>query len=549
MTRTAPIDTARGQSSASKGQVRAVSIGLWIPDEVAAVSWALPLSAGTAALVAPWGRRLAWRVGAIDHPDARKIHRRATPRLGGLSAAVALLVCTGLWFAADPTAGEQYRRCWGLLPGAAIMLAIGLLDDLYRLGPRVKLIFQIAAAGIIWLGGVRVEALEGPLIRPIPLGGLGPVITVLWIVGVTNALNFLDGLDGLAGGTAALASASFLLIAPHAEQTSMLGVLCASQIGACAVLVVNNVRSPKSFLGDSGSLLLGTMVAVTGILASQNAHTGGTRLCLPGIALAVPLVDLTACVARRLLSGRSVFSADRGHIHHMLLSFGFSANTAAAILCIATAVLGAMAATAAHTPPWVEAGAIVAILGATAIVYRWLGYLSLRLWLYRRRANRIIRAAGSRPRRGQAKNLRPCDQADPGSADDLLPERLQLVLSRIRRARRALGIDYIRVQREASGGPQQHPSDPILEWGTRPDNVITTRLCGDGRYASEGLTVTLGERRTRRPGRLHAKEVLMAPLLADLATALDGSPAPQALSLRGGRNPEAQRARRGTART
>jgi len=100
------------------------------------------------------------------------------------------------------------------------------------------------------------------------------------------------------------------------------------------------------------------------------------------------------------------------------------------------------------------------------------------------------------------------------------------VLSRIRRARRVLGIDYIRVQREASGGPQQHPSDPILEWGTRPDNVISTRLCGDGRYASEGLTVTLGERCTRRPARLHAKEVLMAPLLADLATALDGSPAP-----------------------
>ncbi|MGB9624940.1 MAG: glycosyltransferase family 4 protein [Phycisphaerae bacterium] len=503
-----------------------MSIGLWIPDEVAAVSWALPMAAGTAAIVSPWGRRLAWRVGAIDHPDARKIHRHPTPRLGGLSAAVALLVCAGLWFAADPTASQHCLRCRGLLPGAAIMLAIGLLDDLYRLGPRVKLIFQIMAAVIMWLGGVRIEVLEGPLIPPVPLGALGPVITVLWIVGVTNAINFLDGLDGLAGGTAALASASFLLIASHAERASMLGVLCASQIGACAVLVVNNVRSPKSFLGDSGSLLLGVMVAVTGILASQNAHTGGTRLCLPAIALAVPLIDLTACVARRLLSGRSVLSADRGHIHHMLLSSGFSANAAAAILCIATAALGTLAATAAHTPPWVEAGALAVILIAAAIVYRRLGYLSLRLWLYGRRANRTIRAAGSRAGRGRTKNPRPCGRANPNGADDPLPERLQLVLSRIRRARRALGIDYIRVQREASGAPGQHPSDPIIEWGTRPDNVITTQLCGDGRYASEGLTVTLGERRTRGPGRLHAKEMLMAPLLADLAMVLSASPAP-----------------------
>jgi UDP-GlcNAc:undecaprenyl-phosphate GlcNAc-1-phosphate transferase len=518
------------------------------------MAWAVPLSGVTVALVSPWGRRFAWVVGAIDRPNDRKIHRRATPRLGGLSAAIAVVVCLALWFALDPTAPEQCRRHWGLLAGAAIMLTIGLFDDLFRLGPRVKLLFQFVAAGVICAGGIRVELLELPLVGSIHLGWFGAAASVVWIVGVTNALNFLDGLDGLAAGTAALASASFLLIAGPGGLTSMLGLMSAALIGACAMLVVHNVRSPKSFLGDSGSLLLGVLVASTGILASKDSGSGGTRLCLPCVVLAVPLIDMTACVVRRLLVGRSMFSADRGHIHHMLLSFGLSPNAAAAVLCGATAVFGIAAGIAAHGTAWAEAAAVFLVAVASTVVYWRFGCFSIKMWSRCRRANRIVAAMASRPwekglragclRSGKQEGARSISPSAAGScniggeggtspagqdretsreASDPLPERLRLVLDRIRRARRALGIDYIRVQRAGEGSPDARSASAILELGRKPDKVVTTHLYPDDRYGSGTLTVILGAGSVQRPARIRANELLMMPLLTELAAALERS--------------------------
>lgn len=498
-----------------------MNLATWTNSEMAALVWAVPLSAGTVAVVSPWGRRIAWWIGAIDQPNARKIHSGATPRLGGLSAAVAVLVCIGLWLLVDPTSTEQCRRYWGLFPGAAIMLLIGLLDDLYRLGPRVKLLFQFLAAGVICFGGICMDVIDVPLIGVVSLGWFGPVLTVFWIVSVTNALNFLDGLDGLAAGTAALASASFLLIASFDGLTSMLRMLNAALIGACVVLVVNNVRSPKSFLGDSGSLLLGVLVASTGILASQGKH-GATRLCLPVIVLAVPLIDMVACVVRRFLVGRSVFGADRGHVHHMLLSFSLRPNTVAGLLCGATAVFGASAAIAAHTSKWVEAVVVLAIVILFTVVYRWFGYLSLAMWLHCRRANRVLIALAARTRR-------PAPGGREGPAGrtnvdmDLLPEHLQCVLDRIRRARWALGIEYIRVQRADGFGHVEADEPVLLEVGQKPPVVVTTHLYSNDRYGRRRLTVILGENRARRPARINAKEQMMMPLLTELAAALGPS--------------------------
>ncbi len=492
---------------------------MWPNNGLTILAWAFALSAFTVSLVSPWNRRIAWLVGAIDRPDTRKVHRRATPRLGGLSAAVAVLACIGLWLFVDPTAPEQCRRHWGLFPGAAVMLLVGLYDDLFGLGPRAKLLFQIIAAAILWLGGIRIDAVQLPMIGTVELAWVGAVVTILWVVGVTNALNFLDGLDGLAAGTAALASSCFLLIAGFTSLGSLLGLLSAAMIGACVVLVVHNVRPPKSFLGDSGSLLLGVLVASTGILAARNPE-GTTRICLPALALTVPLVDMTACVIRRLLVGRSVFAADRGHIHHMLLSFGFRPQTAAGILCGATAVFGLGAVAAARGPAWIEPAMLAAVIALSGVVYRWFGYLSLRMWLHCRRANRILVDLIARTRAGG--HATPASQANDGSPETAraVAERLRLVLDGIRRARRTLGIDYILLQRDDGSGQVPLTTAPILELGRKPGTVVTTHLYANERQRAEGLLVTLGEGCSRRPARVHAKELLIMPLLVELARLL-----------------------------
>lgn len=485
----------------------------WVTDSTAGLAWTIPVSAGMVALVSPWSRQFAWRIGAIDRPAARKLHLRATPRLGGLSAALAVFTCVVLWLMTDPTAIEQCAQYWGLLPGALVMFLVGLYDDLFRLRPSVKLALQFVAASIICSGGICLTALDVPLLGQLHLSWLGPVLTVIWLVGVTNAMNFLDGIDGLAAGTAALASSSFLLVAGFSDMGSMLGLLSTVLIGACVVLVVNNFRSPKLFLGDSGSLLLGIMVASMGILAAKAAPAahgppiGAARLCLPIIVLAVPLIDMLACIIRRLLVGRSVFAADRGHIHHMLLAFGLRPPIVVAILCVATGLCGLIAAYVAYAPRWTEPIALAVVALVAISTYRHFGYLAPTMWLRCRRANRVLARLLATARAARART------------SDGLEARTETILTQIRRACRALGIEYLRLQPTVRCDDTELDGTPVLEIGVRPRDCATTRLT-TGRDTSGGLLVNLGEGTTWRPASAHAKELLITPLLIELARQL-----------------------------
>lgn len=488
------------------------------------LAWAIPLSAAMAAIVSPWGRQFAWRIGAIDHPNPRKLHDEATARLGGLSAALAVLTCVAVWVAVDPRAADQCARYWGLLPGALLMFLVGLYDDLYDLKPHAKLVFQVLAGSVLWYGGVRVEAVDLPFAGAVELHSAGPLVTVLWVVAVTNALNLLDGIDGLAAGTAALASSTFLLIAGYNQIGSILGLLSTVLIGACVVLVVNNFRSPKLFLGDSGSLLLGILLASTAILTANAAGTPtrsdgpmAARLGLAVIPLAVPLVDMAACIIRRVLVGRSIFSADRGHIHHLLLSFGFRPSTVVTMLCGATAAFGLIAAGIAHMPdlPWLirpdtaEVAGLVVLTLASLVVYRRLGYLSLTTWLRCRRANRLVLRLIAR--------LRALSDGKPERA-----RQLRAVRSGIRHACRALDIDYICVAQAAAPNtdPGAGERRPLLEVGKRPLQTVTRHVHAAGRAARGALTVVLGASRAQQPAGVNAKESLILPLLSEVAALL-----------------------------
>lgn len=491
----------------------------WTTDGIPNLTWSILLSAGMAACASPWGRRLAWAIGAIDQPNPRKIHQHATARLGGLSVATALLACICLWLLADPMALDQCARYWGLFPAATMMFLVGLWDDVNQIRPQTKLMFQCLAAGIIYCGGIRIDAVELPFVGAISLGWAGMLFTMFWIVGIINAFNFLDGLDGLAAGTAALASSGFLLISGFAAMGGILGLLSMVLIGASIVLMVNNFRSPKLFLGDSGSLLLGILIAAMTILSAQfvphnnPSVANSTRLCLPAIILAVPLVDMLACAARRLLVGRSIFAADRGHIHHMLLTFGFSHGGIVAILCSATAFFGILAAVAARGPAWVEAAAVAIVIVLSLLVYRKFGYLSLAMWLHCRRANRVL-----------DKLLKQLSHPEPQPRIAAEPiheteQRLEHVCRNIRRARRALGIEYVLIQKSRRSSPQTVPSN-ILELGEKPNRLVTSRLYSCTPPGIAELTVTYGDGSQRQPAKIHAREQLLMPLLLELADAL-----------------------------
>ena len=259
----------------------------------------------------PWASRL----GLLDHPsERRKIHSDATPLIGGIAIFCGFLVCSVIclpW--------EACRVCGAL--GAAILVVVGVVDDRYQLGHHIRFLAQIAAALLLTLGvGVHLESLGDLLgLGEIHLSYLATPITVFAIVGIINAFNMIDGIDGLAAGLALSALTPLLLIMPQGQSHTHFLVL--ALIAATVPYLVCNLelcccKGRKVFLGDAGSMLLGYVVVWALIEVSQNQHAirPVTALWL----VAIPLMDTFSVMGRRVLSRRSPFSADRGHLHHVL---------------------------------------------------------------------------------------------------------------------------------------------------------------------------------------------------------------------------------------
>ena len=302
----------------------------------------------------PLVRRLALRLGATDQPGTRRVNARPIPRAGGVAVAVAATVA---WAVSAAPPGDVVP---GLAAGFALIVLIGLLDDLFTLRPRVKLLGQIAAAVLATAGGLRLGLFEG--------GGahatLDLALTILWIVLITNALNLTDGLDGLAAGigTIALVWLAYSALhggnAPAATHALML-------VGALLGFLPYNFNPATIFLGDSGSLLVGYAVAV---LPLSGAGGGGLRPLAVFLLVAVPVTDTVIAIARRFCSRclrlwgegyfwsgiaqgiRNTVNPDRRHIHHRLLDLGFSQRRAVLTLYVAAATTGGLAYLLAESP-------------------------------------------------------------------------------------------------------------------------------------------------------------------------------------------------------
>ncbi len=305
-------------------------------------------------LATPWIMRLASVVGAIDRPDARKIHQGAIPRLGG--AAVALGIATAFMVQSMVLGGVPDFVAQSLVPvalGSLTVLAIGAFDDIRPLGAAPKFAAQILAAVIAWHGGIEIHRLTVPFTDyPLELGALSLPATILWVVLVTNAWNIIDGMDGLAATLGVVAASIFCLMLIVRGQDAAL-FFVAPLVGALVGFLPYNLHPARVFLGDSGSYLIGYQLALVSIVTSQKG-IASFAIFGPMAILGLPLLDVGIAIFRRILRPepmdlrarvRGIFRADRGHVHHRALDRGWSQPRALLILSSISGLFGLLGLT------------------------------------------------------------------------------------------------------------------------------------------------------------------------------------------------------------
>ena len=307
-------------------------------------------------------KNFAHKVGAIDVPkDARRMHKKPIPRLGGLAIYGGFL-CSILIF------GQLDETMLCVLLGAAIIVALGIFDDVLALGAKLKFVVQIVAAAIpVCIGNLQIGLFTNlnPLSDTpfVHLGILAVPVTIIWIVGITNAVNLIDGLDGLAVGVSSIAAITMLAVALLTGNMPI-AITMAALAGACIGFMPYNLNPAKIFMGDTGSTFLGYMLATVSIMGLFKFYAV-ISFAVPFLILGRPIFDTANAIIRRVAAGRSPMSPDRGHVHHKLIDMGFNQKQAVAILYAISATLGLTAVVLTSSG---EVKAIVLLLAVLAAI-------------------------------------------------------------------------------------------------------------------------------------------------------------------------------------
>ena len=344
----------------------------------------LLLAAGTTYLAVPLVRLLAVRFSALTPVRARDVHDVPTPRLGGVAMlagiTVAFVVASQMRFLEelfDTSPGP-----WGVLGAAAVVCALGVADDIWDLDALTKLAGQVLAAGLMAWQGVQLVSL--------PIGGITVgssrlflVLTVLVVVVAINAVNFIDGLDGLAAGVVGIGAAAFFVYtyllsrnASPLDYSNLASLVVVVLLGVCAGFLPHNVNPARIFMGDSGAMLLGLMLAASAVAVTTQVDPASVLkadrvdlvpafvpVLLPFAVMVLPLLDLVWAVLRRTARGESPFSADRGHLHHRMLDLGHSHRRAVAVLWAWAAVVAFGTVSLAVVDAWVA----ISVAGTAAV--------------------------------------------------------------------------------------------------------------------------------------------------------------------------------------
>ncbi|MEU9116621.1 MraY family glycosyltransferase [Streptomyces sp. NPDC048483] len=341
-------------------------------------------------------RKFAIAAGAMPEIRARDVHREPTPRLGGIAMFGGL--CAGLLVASHLTnlksVFESSNEPRALLSGAALIWLLGVLDDKWGVDALVKLGGQMIAAGVMVLQGLTILWIPIPGIGTVSLTPMqGTLLTVALVVITINAVNFVDGLDGLASGMVCIAAAAFFMYAYRLwygygiEAAAPATLFSVVLMGMCVGFLPHNMHPARIFMGDSGSMLIGLVMAAGAVSITGQVDpdllgekTGGVReathamvpvyipLLLPLTVIAVPVADLILAIVRRTWKGQSPFAADRGHLHHRLLEIGHSHSRAVLIMYFWSALIafGAVAYSVNNASMWIVLG--IVLLSAVGLV-------------------------------------------------------------------------------------------------------------------------------------------------------------------------------------
>lgn len=312
-----------------------------------------------ALILTPLVRLFAIKIKAVDQPAERKVHMKPMPLLGGLAIFSAVTITLRIF--TDLTEGPLL---WIFL-GSIVIVLLGIVDDIRPLSVKVKLLFQTIAAVIVVAGGVTIDFINIPLTDSIiEFGNFSYIITIIWIVGITNALNLIDGLDGLATGVASISVASIFVMALIMGNTDIM-IITLIILAASLGFLIYNFYPAKIFLGDSGSLYLGFILATISILGFKNIAF--VSFIFPIAILAVPIFDTLFAIVRRFRKGKEIFGADRGHLHHCLLTLGFSHRKTVLIIYGVSALFGVVAIMISQVGFWIGLILIVALLLLTVL--------------------------------------------------------------------------------------------------------------------------------------------------------------------------------------
>ena len=343
-----------------------------MPDNVLAFMIALCAALAATPLVIAFARR----TGALDRPDARKVHARPIPRIGGIGIYAAFMLSILVQLVFVDLTPEFMTSLIGLMAGGTIIVAIGIIDDYCDLPAKVKLLGQILAAAVLVIGfDVRIDFITDPFGDFIYLELFAIPATIFWIVGLTNTVNLIDGLDGLAAGVSSIAAVTIFLVAME-EGIPFVAMVTAALAGAAIGFLWYNFNPARIFMGDTGSMFLGFILAGISIVgAVKSAAT--IALIVPILALGLPILDTTFAIVRRARNHRPIFKPDKGHLHHRLLARGFTQKQAVLLMYVVSALFGLCAL--ALTAVSMQAAVLIILIVAVAVFIgaRKLGILQL----------------------------------------------------------------------------------------------------------------------------------------------------------------------------
>ena len=313
-------------------------------------------------IMTPPARMLAFKVGALDVPkDPRKIHNKPMPYFGGLAIYVSIMACMFVYM---PRTSTNLH----IMVGATIIVLTGIVDDMYDMPAKIKMVLQLIAALVAIRGGVQIHFITNPLSTTgmsYLLTWLSYPITLFWLVGITNTINLIDGLDGLASGVASIAATTLLFTASNMGHDFIV-MQCAIIAGASLGFLPFNFNPAKIFMGDTGSLLLGYMLAVTSVLGMVKSVAAVT-LAVPLFAIGLPIFDTTFAIIRRYVNNKPIMEADKDHLHHKLMKSGLNQRQTVLIMYFISMMLGIVSIAIADTDPFT--GIIVATIVVIAVFY------------------------------------------------------------------------------------------------------------------------------------------------------------------------------------